>query len=188
MEGCGAEGGPCGAKYNKRMSTVSTAVSVEEYLRTSFSDGDREYVDGRIIQRNLGERDHSRVQRKLIVFFAAREETLGTYCFPEQRVQVKPTRFRVPDVCVYIGAEPEEQVFHTPPFLAVEILSKDDRAGEVREKIRDYLDFGVRFVWIIDPGERTGRVHNAAGSNPDAGDLLWTEDPNIQLRLDSLFD
>ena len=141
MEGCGAEGGPCGAKYNKRMGTVSTAVSVEEYLRTSFSDGDREYVDGRIIQRNLGERDHSRVQRKVIGYFAAREQTLATYCFPAQRVQVKPTRFRVPDVCVYIGAEPAEQVFRTPPFLAVEILSKDDRAGDVAEKIKDYPRF-----------------------------------------------
>ena len=86
------------------------------------------------------------------------------------------------------GAEPEEQVFHTPPFLAVEILSTDDRADEVREKIQDYLDFGVRFVWIIDRGQRTGRVHTAAGSDPDAGDLLWSEDPDIRLRLDSLFD
>ena len=188
MEGCGAEGGPCGAKYNKRMGTVSTAVSVEEYLRTSFSDGDREYVDGRIIQRNLGERDHSRVQRKVIGYFAAREQTLATYCFPAQRVQVKPTRFRVPDVCVYIGAEPAEQVFRTPPFLAVEILSKDDRAGDVAEKIKDYLDFGVRFVWIIDPAKRAGWVHTAAGSRPVEGNALWTQDPNMRLPLDSLFD
>ena len=170
------------------MGTVSTAVSVEEYLRTSYPDGDREYVDGRIIERNLGERDHSRLQRKLIVYFATREKTLGTYCFPEQRVHVKPTRFRIPDVCVYLGAEPEEQVFHTPPFLAVEILSKDDRAGEVGEKIQDYLDFGVRFVWIIDPGKRTGQVYSDARSDPDVDDLLWTEDPDIRLRIDSLFD
>ena len=170
------------------MRTISAAVSVEEYLRTSFSDGDREYVDGRIIQRNLGERDHSRVQRKVIGFFIAREQTLGTYCFPEQRVQVKPTRFRVPDICVYIGAEPAEQVFRTPPFLAVEILSKDDRAGDVAEKIKDYLDFGVRFVWIIDPAKGTGRVHTAAGSRPVEGNALWTQDPNMRLPLDSLFD
>ena len=99
------------------MQPASTLVSVEEYLRTSFSDGDREYVDGRIVERNLGEKDHSRTQRKLIAFFVAQEAALGTYCFPEQRVQVKRTRFRVPDVCVYIGREPQEQVFRTPPFL-----------------------------------------------------------------------
>ena len=176
------------ADYNKCMGTVSAVVSVEEYLRTSFSDGDREYVDGRIIQRNLGERDHSRVQRKVIGYFIAREKTLGTYCFPEQRVQVRATRFRVPDVCVYIGDEPTEQVFRTPPFLAVEILSKDDRDADVAEKITDYLDFGVRFVWIIDPAKQAGRVHTAAGSRDEPANVLWTEDPDIRLTLDSIFD
>ena len=29
-------------------------VSVEEYLHTSYPDGDREYVDGRIVERNMG--------------------------------------------------------------------------------------------------------------------------------------
>lgn len=41
----------------------STAlVSVEEYLRTSFRDADREYVDGHIVERNVGRVDHSDVQ------------------------------------------------------------------------------------------------------------------------------
>src|SRR5579862_9366625 len=117
------------------MLAQNTLVSVEEYLNTSYDGPDHEYVDGRIVERNLGEKDHSRPQRKLIVFFDSLENTLGTYSFPEQRVQVKATRFRVPDLCVYIGAEPDEQIFRTPPFLAVEILSKDDRAGELQEKL-----------------------------------------------------
>ena len=95
------------------MRTQSTLVPVEEYLATSFDDGDREYVDGAIVGRNLGEKDHSRLLRNLVVFFAGRERTLRTFCFPAQRVQVSATRFRVPDICVYIGEEPEEQVFRT---------------------------------------------------------------------------
>ena len=95
------------------MRTQSTLVPVEEYLATSFDDGDREYVDGAIVERNLGEKDHSRLLRNLVVFFAGREHTLRTFCFPAQRVQVSATRFRVPDICVYIGEEPEEQVFRT---------------------------------------------------------------------------
>src|ERR1700676_2242235 len=108
------------------MLAQNTLVSVDEYLNTSYEGPDREYVDGRTLERNLGEKDHSRLQRKLMGFFIANEPTLGTFCFPEQRVQVKATRFRVPDVCVYLGQEPDEQVFRTPPFLAIEILSKDD--------------------------------------------------------------
>ena len=170
------------------MQPASTLVSVEEYLRTSFSDGDREYVDGRIVERNLGEKDHSRTQRKLIAFFVAQEAALGTYCFPEQRVQVKRTRFRVPDVCVYVGREPQEQVFRTPPFLVVEILSRDDRASDTQEKVEDYLDFGVRYVWIIDPRTRQGYVHTKHGGQPATGGILKTKDPAIELAVASLFD
>jgi len=41
---------------------ANTLVSVEEYLRTSYSDADREYIDGRIVERNVGEVDHSDLQ------------------------------------------------------------------------------------------------------------------------------
>ena len=99
------------------MPVQESLVSVEEYLNTSYEGPDREYVDGRIVERNLGEKDHSRPHRKLIGFFIANEGTFRTYAFPEQRVQVKATRYRVPDVCVCIGARPAEQVFRTPPFL-----------------------------------------------------------------------
>jgi Uma2 family endonuclease len=169
------------------METHRTLVSVEEYLNTSFDDGDREYVDGVIVKRNLGEKAHSKAQRKLVIFFGGLERTLQTYCFPEQRVQVTGTRFRVPDVCVYIGEEPEEEIFRTPPFLVVEILSKDDRASDLQEKIDDYLAFGVAFVWVIDPRRRAGIVHTAEGSWEVRDGVLTTRDPNIELRLDVLF-
>jgi len=45
---------------------VDMLVSVDEYLHTSFPDGDREYVDGRIVERNLGEVDHSDVQSGIL--------------------------------------------------------------------------------------------------------------------------
>ncbi len=73
--------------------------SIEQYLSTSYHP-DREFVDGLIVERNLGERTHSRIQRKLIVYFDARSAELGIEVFPEQRVQVSPTRFRIPDVTV----------------------------------------------------------------------------------------
>lgn len=169
------------------MQTHATLVSVEEYLNTSFDDGDREYVDGVIVERNLGEKPHSKLQRKLVGYFVGQERILQTYCFPEQRIQVKASRFRVPDVCVYIGAEPEEDVFRTPPFLVVEILSKDDRASDLQEKIDDYLAFGVAYVWVIDPRRQTGIVHTAERSWEVKDGLLRTREPNIELPLADLF-
>src|SRR5207245_8531489 len=131
--------------------------------------------------RNLGEKDHSRPQRKLIGFFIERESTLGTYAFPEQRVQVKATRFRVPDVCVYVGSEPDQQVFRTPPFLAIEILSKDDRASDLQEKLDDYQSFGVPFVWVIDPRTQRGYTYSLEDGFEVRQMGLRTKNPDIEL-------
>lgn len=169
------------------MQATSTLVSVEEYLHSSFEDGDREYIDGRIVERNLGEKDHSRTQRELILFFDALTRSHNTYAFPEQRIQVAPARFRVPDICVYLGGEPDEQVFRTPPFLMIEILSKDDRASEMQERIDDYLNFGVPFVWVIDPRLRRGYIHTVEGSREAKDGVLRTMDPEIVLPLQGLF-
>ncbi len=37
------------------------------------------------------------------------------------------------------------------PFIAIEILSPDDRMAEVRNKLQEYADWGVAHVWLIDP-------------------------------------
>lgn len=162
-------------------------LRADEYLRTSFADGDREYVNGLIVERNSGEKDHSKTQKKLIVFFDRLERTHAVFAFPEQRIRISANRFRVPDVCVYLGAEPEEQVFQTPPFLAIEILSPDDRASEVQEKIDDYIAFGVPFVWVIDPRTPRGYIHTSEGSREAKGGVLRTANPSIELPLRELF-
>jgi len=170
------------------MPAQETLVSVEEYLNTSYEGPDREYVDGRIVERNLGEKDHSRLQRKLIAFFVSLENSLQTFGFPEQRLQVKRTRFRVPDVSVCLGAEPEEQIFRTPPFLVIEVLSKDDRASDLQEKLDDYRDFGVPFVWVVDPRTRRGYTHSLAEGFEVTREGLRTENPDIELPIERLFE
>jgi Uma2 family endonuclease len=120
----------------------ATLMSVDEYLHTSFSP-DCEYVDGVIVERNLGEKSHSKVQRNLLILL----RQPGIEAWPDQRVQVAPARFRIPDVCVTIG-EPDEDVFTAPPLICIEILSPEDRLTRLQEKIDDYLTFGVRHVWV----------------------------------------
>jgi Uma2 family endonuclease len=132
----------------------TTPAPVEEYLNTSFADGDREYVDGRIVERNLGEIDHSDLQGRIYLCVAVNYK--GLWVGPEVRVQVAKQRFRVPDVAVVRGAKPQGRIITTPPHLVIEVLSPDDRAGDVQEKIDDYLAFGVPCVWVIDPRTRRG--------------------------------
>jgi Uma2 family endonuclease len=46
-----------------------------------------------------------------------------------------------------------------PPVLAVEVLSPYDKQREIDEAIEEYLDCGVRVVWIIDPFDETVIVY-----------------------------
>lgn len=54
--------------------TTLPLVSVEEYLNTSYENGDREYVDGVIVERNFGTIPHSLLQRILLTHFSGYEE------------------------------------------------------------------------------------------------------------------
>jgi Uma2 family endonuclease len=75
-------------------------VSVDEYLSASYPDGDREYLDGIVVERKGGTPGHSALQKILIVHLAAFEKTLQIAVRPECRTRIAQTRYRVPDVLV----------------------------------------------------------------------------------------
>jgi hypothetical protein len=70
-------------------------MTVREYLSTSFRP-DCDYVDGEVVERNLGEYDHARLQMAVSAYFYVRRKEWGIDVVPEQRVQVAATRFRIP--------------------------------------------------------------------------------------------
>lgn len=128
------------------MSTV--LVSLEEYLNTSYSP-DREYVDGVIVERHVGERPHSFVQGNVVAYLKARYPHL--FVWPEQRVRTIPARrSRVPDICVTLE-DPGIDVFETPPLIAIEILSRRDEMTDILEKLEEYAAFQVPNIWVLDP-------------------------------------
>ena len=46
-----------------------------------------------------------------------------------------------------------------PPILAVEVLSPYDKQIDIHESIEEYLDCGVKAVWIVDPYNDTVDIH-----------------------------
>lgn len=167
-------------------SKIGASVSLEEYLSTSYRP-DCDYIDGHLVERNVGEWDHARLQTAISAYLFSKRKELGISVVVEQRVQVKPNRFRIPDVCVVLG-EPNEQILTRPPFLCVEILSKDDRLNQMQARIDDYLAMGVPHVWLIDPATRRAYVATAArGLHEVKAATLTTQDPAIELPLSELF-
>jgi Uma2 family endonuclease len=163
-----------------------TLIPVEEYLRTVYRP-DCDYVDGEVVERNWGERDHGRLQLRLGAYFLARQAQWNTYAIVEQCVQVRPGKFRVPDVCVVLGST-QEQVLTTPPFLCVEILTPEDRMSRLQERIDDYFAMGVANVWVVDPARRCAFYATAAGDLHRVTDALRTNDPVLEIPLSEIFE
>jgi Uma2 family endonuclease len=160
-------------------------LTVEEYLSTSYSP-DCEYENGAVVERNLGEIEHSFLQAILSTIFTVNSEAWGVFALSEQRVQISSDRFYVPDLCV-LRVGQWEKVVTTPPLIVVEILSPDDTLRHAEEKAREYARFGVPHVWIIDPYSRVAYRGTAAElERVPTGDLTVPDTP-IEVRTNELF-
>lgn len=98
---------------------------------------------------------------------------------------------RTPDVSFVATGRLDTQTEHAfpelAPDLAIEVVSPDDRPREILDKVREYLQAGVRLVWVIEPKRRQAtayrgltdvRVIDAAGSL-DGEDLLRLHVPVV---------
>lgn len=161
-------------------------MTVDEYRHARFDGADRDFVDGEVIERNMGELPHARVQGELFHRIRLVAERLGLQVLPEIRIQVSATRFRVADIAVWRAGDIGRQVPTVAPFLVVEILSPEDRLVRLQPKIQEYLAHGVEWIWVIDPDDRSALCY--APSNPGGSlvDELRTEHPEIVIRVDDL--
>ena len=163
--------------------SATTLASVERYLASVY-DPDVDYVDGVLEDRNVGEKDHAKLQLKV----ARLLDSLGGYFVTiETRIRISDTRYRVPDICVY-RKEPDEQVFTTPPLLVVEVLSPEDRMSRMQEKMEDYYKLGCRDIWLLDPARRKAYRYETPATIEVSGSLTVASDSRLSLRLSQIFE
>jgi Uma2 family endonuclease len=108
-----------------------------------------------------------------------------------------PDLVRGPDMA-FVGTErmlpkgSRGTYFDGGPDLAVEIVSPNDTAIEVRELINEYLAAGTRLIWVIYPVIETIEVHRPGNvvTVLHAGDELDGEDvlPGFRTPVSELFD
>lgn len=150
----------------------TSRITLEDYL--ALPDHERfELVDGQLVEVNVSALSSwvgGRLHRYLDVYVDAHQ--LGWVwpadnlyrCFPWD-----PGKVRKPDVS-FIRRDritPEamtEGVITLAPDLVAEVVSPNDLAVDVDERVKDYLDAGVPLVWVVNPVLRTIRVHRADGS------------------------
>ena len=153
------------------MSTIAETLFTPDDLLT-MPDGDQyELVDGHLVERNMG--SWAGVVEGKLFFLLYQHKLAGTIgmvfssavsdqCFGRNRV-------RKPDLSfILAGRLPNDQVpeghIRVVPDLAVEVVSPTDIQYDVDRKVVEYLEAGVKLVWVINPDTRVVLIYRLDGS------------------------
>jgi Uma2 family endonuclease len=158
-------------------------MTAEELLYTNAPNKRTELVRGRLIVHEPPGGRHGYVAANLafrlnqhIDLTGAGAVFVGDVGFTLHR---DPDTVRGPDVAFVSKDRLPQPIPNSylefAPDLVAEVLSHNDRPGEVLAKIGDWLDAGARLVWVIDPERRLARVYRADGTEyllDETGQLL----------------
>lgn len=160
--------------------TTTTQLTADQYLKMHFEDLEPEFVHGDLIERSMPTLIHGWLQALLII-------RLRPAGFPVIAVRMRLAAgiIRIPDVALFLGSLPSEQVPTHPPFVVIEIASPDDRHTEVLRKLEEYRIWGVKHIWTIQPELKRFHVYES-GSLREV-DRFELADSNIRIAADELF-
>lgn len=147
-------------------------MTAEELLVQQPPHVRSELVDGVMRVREPGAYRHGAVAATVgaLLFNWVRPRKLGVVVGAETGfiLRRRPDSVRAPDAAFISNDRlpPPDVVGYAElaPDLVVEVRSRGDRQGEIRERTDDWLRAGVRLVWHIDPAHRRGAVHRGDGS------------------------
>ena len=173
-------------------------MSADELLHLNLPDKQAELVRGVLRVREPPGYLHGRVALRIAARIAehVRAKELGEVFAAETgfRLSSDPDTVRAADAAFIQSArlpDPPPVGYATvAPDLVVEILSPNDRPGEVLQKVGDWLNAGTRVAWVIDPERRRARVYRADGSESMLGayDALEGEDvPGFSCGLEPVW-
>lgn len=181
------------------MPVVATpGVSLEEFLALEDPDNLLELIDGEVVAMSRPKGRHCIICNRFgrLIGNYVDEKQLGWVASNDTGVIIRGSRDSLRGVDVGYWSferQPHEPVdyFDGVPELAVEVLSPTDRRKDVLHKVRQYVDAGVRLVWVADPetetvtvyrGSMTG-IEHPADAILDGGEVL----PGFALRVGDFF-
>ena len=175
-------------------------VTANDLLMLEGSGKSTELVRGRLIVRELPGTYHGRVQGILHILVGSfvRAHDLGAVFGQDTgfKIASDPDTVRAPDVAFVdrtrVAQIPRRGYAALAPDLVAEILSPDDRPGEVLAKVGEWLEAGVRLAWVIDPDRRVASVYRADGSVMTVSSDAYVDGeavvPGFSFRLSELFE
>jgi Uma2 family endonuclease len=180
-------------------AVMENELTPDELLRMGGRGKSYELIHGRLVEKHAGVRSRWIAGEIFARLNAAGEKgagwalppACGYTCFPDD-----PHKVRKPDASFILrGRLPGERLprgfCSIRPDVAAEVVSPNDLFSEVLDKVAEYLDAGVRLVWIANPDHRTIHIYRADGSTSllRENDELTGEDvlPGFRCRVGDLF-
>jgi Uma2 family endonuclease len=153
------------------MSTVTTQLMAADELLAMPADGYRyELVKGELRQMPPAGEEHGDAAMNIgsPLHQHVKANNLGRVYAAETGflLQENPDTVMAPDTA-FVSRERLNVVGNTrgyakgAPDLAVEVVSPGDRVSEIEEKVRRWLEFGTRMVWVVSPRLRTVTVYRS---------------------------
>jgi Uma2 family endonuclease len=171
------------------MSTQTRLMTADEFLEMPDDGLLHELVRGEVVTMSLPGGEHGEIAGEIFwrITNHVKSSKLGKTYAAETGfiIDRDPDTVRGPDVG-FVRADRLAEIVNRKkyipfaPDLAVEVLSPNDRPGEVDEKVQEWLAAGTSLVWTVDPSARTVTVHRPGvesitlpeDQDLDGGDIL----------------
>jgi Uma2 family endonuclease len=146
---------------------VKKPVTIDDMYHMPEDGQKYELVNGEIVVSPAG-MPHAQIVLKIVRIVAAYldENPIGEVfgdnvglIFPNGNLR-SPDLFVIRREAIPDGKLPEGFGRFVPDF-AVEVLSPIDRQSQVAQKIGEFLEYGVKVVWLVDPQDESVTVYRS---------------------------
>ena len=183
------------------MTATGIRMTADELLHLPDNGMRRELVAGELHEMPPAGGEHgyvgNRAQIELGVFLRQHPEIGGSLFLAETgfRLSRNPDTVRAPDIS-YVNQErlAQARVRGFPelaPDFVVEVVSPNDTAAEIQQKVEEWLGAGVQLAWVLYPVTRSAMVYRSSGPLGllHADDTITGEPvlPGFACRLGDLF-
>lgn len=183
------------------MATMHNRASIKDVERLSATDRNYEVIRGELIEVPPAGFDHGDVALAVAAELRqfTRQSGIGRVAGAETGyiLSEDPAVMLAPDAS-FVSTDrlpPREQrrrFLPLAPDLVVEVVSPNDSASYVQRKVVEYLKYGVRLIWIVDPTEQSVTVYDdvsgvrflGVDDELDGGDVL----PGFNTAISAFFD
>jgi Uma2 family endonuclease len=174
---------------------TTTLMSLQEFERLEGPD-DYELLKGELIKMSLPKRRHvvtcERIFKRLDAAFARRraadlEVRLGqVHMEMGYLLSEDPPILLGPDVSITHPDQSGEDWYQGAPLVVFEVVSDNDRAVRLEQKVAEYLAHGSQEVWVIYPGKRHAWVYRQGTARLETHSIRSEFFPDIEIPLNDV--